>query len=154
MGDKDTNALLGNPMLFIGKSEADMKPLGRIVDTPLVLPDYDPREDEIKAFQDSIKIEIPAPALPFFVGIDLASEPSKQVCTIVIEGKPTINKPRNLKYPNKKRARRIWKKWAKRFGTTPGKCLYLPNVEIDCKIATEHNGYLRWDMNANPINQE
>lgn len=50
----------------------------------------------------------------------------------MIQESPIINKPRNLKYPNKKRARRIWKKWAKRYGTSPGKMIYLPNVEVEC----------------------
>lgn len=37
----------------------------------------------------------------------------------------------NLKYPNKKRARRIWKKWKRRFGTTLNKAMYFPEVEIE-----------------------
>lgn len=65
-----------------------------------------------------------------FMRIDLASKPSKQVCSLVIQAEPKINKPKNLKYPNKKRARRIWKKWKRRFGATPGESISLSDVEI------------------------
>ena len=68
------------------------------------------------------------------LGVDLASEPSR--ISLMIQEPPIINKPRNLKYPNKKRARRIWKKWAKRYGTSPGKMIYLPNMEVE----SEYNG--------------
>lgn len=137
MGDKDTDKLFGNPELLIGEPGGEMKPLGVITDCTLQMPDYDPREDELKAFQDTITIEIPGPALPFFVGADLASEPSKQVCPLVIMGEPKINKPKSIKYPNKKRARRVWKKWKRRFGTTPGRAMYFPEVEIESEYDGE-----------------
>lgn len=151
MGDKDTNKLFGNPELPIGEPGGEMKSLGVITDCTLQMPDYDPREDELKVFQDSITVEIPVPASPFFVGADFASEPSKEVCSLVIMGEPKINKPKNLKYPNKKRARRVWKKWKRRFGTTPGKMMYLPNVEIESEMANEHYGYPYWRVKAKPI---
>lgn len=44
-----------------------------------------------------------------------------------------IRKPTNLKYPNKKRARRIWKKWRNRYGIKPGKQTIIKN----CKILVE-----------------
>lgn len=44
--------------------------------------------------------------------------------SLVIQNCP---KPKSLKYPNKKRARRIWKKWENRFGV---KSIYVPNVEM------------------------
>lgn len=50
-------------------------------------------------------------------------------------GKEYIRRPRNLKYPNKKRARRIWKKWRKRYGAYP-KQIVLPN----CTMTTEACG--------------
>lgn len=51
-------------------------------------------------------------------------------------GKKYIHRPRNLKYPNKKRARRIWKKWRKRYGADYPKQLVLPN----CTVTTEARG--------------
>lgn len=149
MGDKDTDKLFGNPKLLIGEPGGEMKSLGVIADCSLQMPDYDSREDELKAFQDSITIEIPAPALPLFLGADFASEPSKQVCSLIIESGPKINKPKNLKYPSKKRARRIWKKWKRRFGTTPGKTIYLPNVEI--KSEYDGDGV---NVNVKPIKND
>ena len=69
----------------------------------------------------------------------------------MIQEPPIINKPRNLKYPNKKRARRIWKKWAKRYGTRPGKMIYLPNVEVE----SEYNGdYMNVNVTAKPTKQD
>lgn len=39
------------------------------------------------------------------IGID-----NKIKADIIVESKPYINRPKNIKYPNKKRAQRIWKK--------------------------------------------
>lgn len=49
--------------------------------------------------------------------------------------KEYIHRPHNLKYPNKKRAKRVWKKWRKRYGAYP-KQLVLPN----CTATTEARG--------------
>lgn len=59
MGDKDTNMLFGNCAIFIGKSEADMKPLGKIVEGSTSLEsekeaDYVPTKDSF-----SFSFEVP-----------------------------------------------------------------------------------------------
>lgn len=46
---------------------------------------------------------------------------------IIVEGEPYINRPKNLKYPNKRRKMRIWKKWRKRFGVTPTQKAVIKN---------------------------
>lgn len=51
-------------------------------------------------------------------------------------GKKHIHRPRNLKYPNKKRARRIWKKWRRRYGADYPEQMVLPN----CTMTTEWRG--------------
>lgn len=51
-------------------------------------------------------------------------------------GKKHIHRPRNLKYPNKKRARRIWKKWRRRYGADHPEQMVLPN----CTMTTEWRG--------------
>lgn len=162
MGDKDINELFGNPELFIGKIDGNIESLGTIVKESITLDNGETIElDRLKvrekALSEPLKIEpihfecgMPSVDMASLFGFDPAKEDSS-TCSLVIEGKPTINKPRNLKYPNKKRARRIWKKWAKRYGTTPSKFAYFPNVEVNCKIASEHDGYLRYDVNAKPI---
>ena len=55
---------------------------------------------------------------------------------IVQKGKVYIHRPHNLKYPNKKRARRIWKKWRKRYGA------YHPEQKVltNCTMTTEACG--------------
>ena len=55
---------------------------------------------------------------------------------IVQKGREYIHRPHNLKYPNKKRARRIWKKWRKRYGA------YHPEQKVltNCTMTTEACG--------------
>ena len=42
-------------------------------------------------------------------------------------GKEYIRRPHNLKYPNKKRAKRVWKKWRRRYGAHYPEQMVLPN---------------------------
>ena len=158
MGDKDTDKLFGNPEILIGVPGGEMKPIGKVAEGSIELDRLSAREnmltEPLKIKPTSIGFDMPCEDIASFMGIDLASEPSKQVCSLVIQTEPKINKPKNLKYPNKKRARRIWKKWKHRFGETPGKAMYLPNVEIVSKIVSEHDGYLRYDVTANPIKND
>lgn len=138
MGDKDTNMLFGNRAIFIGKSEVDMKPLKVVEDSLRLNPEDAAELDRLSVREkmltmqlhiktQSIKSEFSIDYAAPIIGFDEALEPSR--CSLMIQSKPKINKPRNLKYSNKKRARRIWKKWKRRFGTTPGKCIYLSDVE-------------------------
>lgn len=60
MGDKDTNMLFGNCAIFIGKSEADMKPLGKVVECSTSIEseeeaDYVPTKDSF-----SFSFEVPS----------------------------------------------------------------------------------------------
>lgn len=139
MGDKDTNMLFGNCAIFIGQSEADMKPL-KVVEDSLRLNPEDAAELDRLSVREKMQFEplhikpisfdcdVPIGNMPAIIGFDEALEPSR--CSLIIQSEPKINKPKNLKYPNKKRARRVWKKWAKRYGTSPGKTIYLPDVEM------------------------
>lgn len=145
MGDKDINELFRKGELLIGD-----KPLGVITDAAPIIPDIDWKEKELNAFCASMSMAIPALDMPSFIGFDPAKEGSQRT-SLIVYGKPIINKPRNLKYPNKKRARRVWKKWAKRYGTRPGKMIYLPNVEVE----SEYNGdYMNVNVTAKPKKQE
>lgn len=155
MGDKDTDKLFGKTELLIG---GELKTLPIIKDS-IELDKMSVREEmldrPLKVEPLSFDFQMPVDdSLASFLGADLASEPSKQVCSLVITSEPKINKPKNLKYPNKKRARRIWKKWKRRFGTTPGKMMYLPNVEIESEMANEHYGYPWWRIKAKPIKND
>lgn len=158
MGDKDTNILFGNCAIFIGKSEADMKPL-EVVEDSLIFNPEDAVELDRLSVREKMQIEplhikplsfncdIPIEDIAPIIGFDEALGTSR--CSLIIQSKPKINKPRNLKYPNKKRARRMWKKWAKRYGASPGKMLYLPNAEVE----SEFNGGCV-SVNVNPIKNE
>lgn len=59
---------------------------------------------------------------------------------VVVETGQFINRPKNLKYPNKKRAKRIWKKWKKRFGVRAEKYLYIPKAEITKDVELGDDG--------------
>lgn len=140
MGDKDTNMLFGNCAIFIGKSYADMKPLKVVEDSLRLNPEDADELDRLSVREKMLVEPLHIKPLSFdcdmsivdiapIIGFDEALGTSK--CSLMIQSKPKINKPRNLKYPNKKRARRVWKKWAKRYGVSPGKMLYLSDVELD-----------------------
>ena len=60
MGEEDTNLMFGKPTLFVGKSEADMKPLGKVVECSTSLEseeesDYVPTKDSF-----SFSFEVPS----------------------------------------------------------------------------------------------
>ena len=123
MGDKDTDKLFEKCKLLIGDSLSYMKPLP-IVENSIELDSLSVRKKiEAEPLQiKTLSFEVEASFsddVAKLLGVDLASEPSR--ISLMIQEPPIINKPRNLKYPNKKRARRVWKKWAKRYGTRPGK---------------------------------
>lgn len=140
MGEKDTDKLFGNPEILICDPNGEMKPLGKVVENSTRLNPEDAAELDRLSVREKMQFEplhikplsfdcdIPIGYIPAIIGFDEALEPSR--CSLMIQSKPKINKPRNLKYPNKKRARRIWKKWKRRFGATPGESIYLPDVEI------------------------
>lgn len=59
MGEEDTNLMFGKPALFVGKSEADMKPLGKVVECNTSIEseeaDYIPTKDSF-----SFSFEMPS----------------------------------------------------------------------------------------------
>lgn len=158
MGDKDTDIFFGNRAIFIGASEVDMKPL-KVVENSVSLHPEDMAElDRLSAREKmqveplrvkplSFDCEISIGDMPAILGFDEALEPHRS--SLMIQSKPIINKPKNLKYPNKKRAKRVWKKWKRRFGTTPGKMLYLPDVEVE----SEYDGDCV-SVNVKPIKSD
>lgn len=163
MGDKDTNMLFGNCAIFIGKSEVDMKPLKVVEDSLRLNPEDAAELDRLSVREkmltmplfiktQSVKSEFSIDYTTPAIGFDEALEPSR--CSLIIQSKTIINKPKNLKCPNKKRARRIWKKWKLRFGTTPGKSIYFPEVEIESEMVNEQCGFPYLRVKAKPINQD
>ena len=62
---------------------------------------------------------------------EVLGDPQETVKDVKIVTTPEyIRRPHNLKYPNKKRAKRIWKKWRKRFGFEPEHGWYIPDARI------------------------
>lgn len=56
------------------------------------------------------------------------------ICAVSIGEKEYVYRPSNLKYPNKKRAKRIWKKWKKRFGSRNSPQIFIPRAKITSTI--------------------
>lgn len=150
MGEKDTDKLFGNPEILIGEPGGEMKPL-KVVEDSIELDRLSVREkmqfEPLHIKPLSFDCDMPIGGMPAIIGFDEALEPSR--CSLIIQSKPKINKPKNLKYPNKKRAKRIWKKWKRRFGTTPGKTIYFPDVEVE----SDYNGDCV-SVNVKPIKND
>lgn len=69
--------------------------------------------------------------------------PTESTVSVTIESMPYINRPCNLKYPNKKRARRIWKKWRKRFGVRGNESLFfIPKARIVRSVEFNNDGVM------------
>lgn len=75
------------------------------------------------------------PDLPKFIGADYNN--GETYCSVSIMGETIINKPKSLKYPNKKRARRIWKKWKRRFGCRPTSMMLFPKARIGVDLSKD-----------------
>lgn len=135
MNEKELNELFGKSELLICDPNGEMKPLGKVVEDSTELDRLSVREkaqfEPLNIGPISFECEMPIGDTASIIGLDEALEPNR--CSLIIQSKPKINKPKNLKYPNKKRARRVWKKRKRRFGTTPNKAIYFPEVEIECK---------------------
>lgn len=85
--------------------------------------------------ETSFSIDLADHDLPKFIGADYNS--GESYCSVMIMGEPIINKPKNLKYPNKKRARRIWKKWKRRFGVSPTSAMLFPKARVDVDLSKD-----------------
>lgn len=158
--------------LFGGASEIFFAPLGEdkmqklgdkiFADTTTLSEDEAMEIDRIKV-REAMQIE-PLKIEPISCSFNLADgqdwetilgiredNGQPKICSLTISGKPYIHRPKNLKYPNKKRARRIWKKWAKRYGVTPAQSIVFPNVEMSCEM--NENG-VSYNITAKPITDE
>lgn len=73
----------------------------------------------------------------------------RQIVSMVIRDRLGVNTPKNLKYPHKRRKKRILKKWAKRFGRSPHEILF-PKAEVEVGVAPDENGLLLYTMSVKP----
>ena len=73
----------------------------------------------------------------------------RQVVSMVIRDRLSVNTPKNLKYPHKRLKKRILKKWAKRFGRSPFEVLF-PKVEVQVGVAPDETGLLLYTMSVKP----
>lgn len=78
--------------------------------------------------------------------LGICKEPQTFLVDVTVGGEPYIYRPDNLKHPNKKRARRIWKKWAKRYGVRPTQKCIIPKAQI--VVTPEDNGSCRCQITA------
>lgn len=141
-----------NDILGFGKAGIFFAPKVTVDFKPLEFMENSTEFDRIKvrdtALSEPLKIEplsvqydMPSEDIENLLdmSMDVAKDPAFATCSLVVEGKPRINRPKNLKYPNKKRARRIWKKWTKRFGTTPSRHTVIPKAILSVTPAFRNN---------------
>lgn len=76
----------------------------------------------------------------------------RQIVSMVIRDRLRVNTPKNLKYPHKRRKKRILKKWSKRFGRSPYEVLF-PKVEVEVGVAPDENGLFLYTMSVKPKKQ-
>ena len=122
MDDKN-NIFSGESELILWPQDTEEVKGVPIVADSLTYSDEDDCEPIVKPEPLSFSIDIPSPSKNLFAG--LVAEP--------------INKPRNLKYPNKKRPVRVQRKWFNRYikprvrslalHTSSDKTLFIPHVE-------------------------
>ena len=111
----------------------DNKPLGEVASEPTVWDDNN----------EPITPTMGAPlSFSFDINDDYAQDSLKDlfhteyppqghfICSVSIGEKEYIYRPSNLKYPNKKRAKRIWKKWKKRYGSRNSPKMFIPKARI------------------------
>lgn len=77
----------------------------------------------------------------------------RQIVSMVIRDRLGVNTPKNLKYPHKRRKKRVLKKCVKRFGSSPYKIL-LPKAEIEIGIAPDENGLFVCNVSARAGKQD
>lgn len=75
-----------------------------------------------------------------FLGKGETSDSQNEFITSLrIESPEIVYRPKNLKYPNKKRKLRILKKWKKRFGWQERKTMFYPKAKIVTEFVFENN---------------
>lgn len=145
MGDKD------KPNIFNGKQELFFAEIGDKVFKKLPIVEnsveysgyYD--APELRKSMDSISYNFKTdnPDMTQFgniFGAQIQSQIDSAVrSSVIVQTEPYIYRPKNLKYPNKKRARRIWKKWRNRYGVRPSKQVVIPRAVISFKPEFKNN---------------
>lgn len=105
MEDKDFMEFGKRMLYFAPKDDINnLQPLGEIVEKSV---SFETKEPPTMAIERSIVIQ---------------------------QGEDYIHRPKNLKYPNKKRKLRVLKKWKKRFGITYAERIYIPKAIITIDI--------------------
>lgn len=152
MGDKDSplDGLFNGKqqiIVFLHNAPEDTAFLGEVISDSLEFtPSQDEDDIEVNkgvvngriSFTLNNMTNLDDDTLTQVSGIGVAS--TNLIASVSIEGKPYIYRPDNLKYPNKKRAKRIWKKWKKRFGVRAEKYLYIPKAEITKDVEFGEDG--------------
>lgn len=104
--------------------------------------------------EDTVLFEEPPTASPLFsapeIGMQLSlvqsfvdlillgNQGEERECEVSIQALPRVRKPKNLKYPRKKRAYRLLSKWRNRYGIEPGKTYTIPQAKI---VKIDDNNY-------------
>lgn len=153
MGEENKSIPFGN--LTLGMfTDGTFVPLGGIVKDSLTFES----EDEVEDTPDDAIYSRVTPStftlnasVKDCKGLDEIVKPFKlepTYRTVVFDSAEYIHRPKNLKYPNKKRAKRIWKKWKRRFGYKPHTTFTIPKARFEHKI--DENGNFNVTITAEP----
>lgn len=113
----------GKRMLYFAPKDDinNLQPLGEIVEKSV-------------SFDNDTQVKLPKDESGF--SFELKEPPTMTIerSIVIVQGKDYIHRPKNLKYPNKKRKLRVLKKWKKRFGITYAKRILIPKATITIDI--------------------
>ncbi len=129
MGDKIFGGKSSVVLFSADENGKAMTPIGNVIEHSVV---YDDIPDDTVAASGCYHFEINATPIESKVLAALLFGDNAENCEygLVIQSELHVLRPKNLKYPNKKRSRRIWKKWAKRYGTRGGESLVIPRATV------------------------
>lgn len=152
MGEKDKLFSFGKSELFFApKGTADFKQLD-VVEDSVKVDDDDLWKSKIPPMQGSYSFDcsiLDVDSMGSLVEswFDEAIGKSFEAA-VCVASKPYINRPKNLKYPNKKRAKRIWNKWRNRYGVKPMQEVLIPNAIVSIEPVFK-DSYLEYKIVAN-----
>lgn len=133
MGDKESSIPFSNITLGMFE-DGTFVPLGNVVPSSVAFDEGIEDEPE-----DAIITHCKPGSLSFSASVDSVDgldEFYKDIASIediravMLSKEEHIYRPKNLKYPNKKRAKRIWKKWKTRYGYSPKTELRIPKSKF------------------------
>lgn len=155
MGERKKNSLLGSGEFFVVFDGESKTIKFKSDDIPCDYLEFDGWSDDTKG--GLITPALSVKEVSYSCGIDksfkglLYSKQAEGDVGCIVTTGLYINRPKNLKHPNKKRAHRVWNKWRKRYGIEGGKALIIPSAKVEL---SEDGATTKITIYAKDIHQE